>query len=146
MRLGNNSLLSSIFASSTDQNLSKKEIKLHTDFRADKNFRTCWSGCRVQVWVQVQVPACHLRLAIISEGYCRQQSLAEVLTSKSMTELLGQCSCTAWAGWEPLGGRAQNTECFLVCCSTAATGGSLDEKVLPFLQTLVQVWFQQWYL
>ena len=39
---------------------------------ADKTFTTRWSGGRVQVWVQVQAPACHL--AITSDGYSRRQS------------------------------------------------------------------------
>ena len=39
---------------------------------ADKTFTTRWSGGRVQVWVQVQAPACHL--AITPEGCSRRQS------------------------------------------------------------------------
>ena len=29
----------------------------------NKNFTTCWSGCRVQVWVQVWAPAGHLAIS-----------------------------------------------------------------------------------
>ena len=46
----------------------EKEFKLHTvywtlfwGFRADKTSTTHWSGCRVQVWVQVRAPANLLR-------------------------------------------------------------------------------------
>ena len=63
-------------------------------FGADKTFTTRWSGWRVQVWVQVQAPACHL--AITPEGYSRRQS--KVLTAKSIAELLGPRSGTARAG------------------------------------------------
>ena len=65
--------------------------KLFWDFRADKTFAlfaTRWSGSRVQVWIQVQAPAGHLK--ITSEGYSRRQS--QVLTAKSMAELFGQRS------------------------------------------------------
>ena len=64
------------------------------DFVAEKSFTICWSGCRVQVHIQVQGPACHL--AITPEGYSRRQSKA--LTENSRAELLGQHYCTAWAG------------------------------------------------
>ena len=63
-------------------------------FWADKTSTTHWSGCRVQVWVHVQAPACHL--AITPKGCLRRQS--KVLTAKSMAQLLGQRSCNAWAG------------------------------------------------
>ena len=45
---------------------------LFTDLEADKTSTTRWSGSRVQVWVQLQAPACHL--AITPEGVdCRNQ-------------------------------------------------------------------------
>ena len=65
-------VLSSILAFS-------KEFKPHTiywtlfwGFGADKNSTIHGSGGRVQVWVQVWAPACHL--AITPEGYSRRQS------------------------------------------------------------------------
>ena len=64
------------------------------DFRADKTLTTRWSGARLQVWVQVWVPACHL--AITPNDYSRRKS--KDLTAKSMAELLGTHSGTAWAG------------------------------------------------
>ena len=90
------SLLSeSILAFSTDLKRIQTPHSLFWGFGADKTSTTHWSGCRVQVWVQIWAPACHL--AIIPEGYSRRQS--KVLTAKSMAKLLGPCSCTAWAGW-----------------------------------------------
>ena len=72
MRFGIPSQLSSILS-------FYKEFKLHTvywtlfwGFEADKTTTTQWSGGRVQVWVQVQVPAGHL--AITLEGCSRRQS------------------------------------------------------------------------
>ena len=72
----------------------KTPHRLFWDLRADKTFTTRWSGGRVQVWVQVRAPACHL--AITPEGYSRRQS--KDLTAKSIAELLGPRSGTAWAG------------------------------------------------
>ena len=69
--------------------------RLFWDFGADQTCTTCWSGGRVHVWVQVQTLASHL--AITPEGYSRRQS--KVLTSKSIAELLGPRSGTAWVDW-----------------------------------------------
>ena len=57
-------------------------------------FQSCWSGGRVQVWVQVRAPACHL--AITPKYSFRGQ--AKVSTAKSMAELLGQRSGTVFVG------------------------------------------------
>ena len=123
MRVGNHSLQASILASSTEL----KRIRTLTDYPgipeqikplqhvgraaetkfeshrlcrdswADKAFTTCWSGCRIQVWVQVWAAACHL--AITPKGCLRRIiEHRKVLAAKSMAELLGQCSATAWAG------------------------------------------------
>ena len=55
---------------------------LHTD----KTFTTSWSGGRVQVWAEVQAPACHL--AITPEGYSRRQSNNQGFDSKSNGQAL----------------------------------------------------------
>ena len=90
---------------------------------------THWSGCRVQVWVKVIAPACHL--AITPKGFSRRQS--KVLTAKSMVKLLGQRSSTAWAGRT-----GEHKGCFQVGCSrwgaVRATTGYLEENVLPLLR------------
>ena len=97
------------------------------DFRADKFFTTCWSGGRVQVWVQVWAPAGHL--VITAEGHYRRQS--KVLTAKSNAKLSEQRSSTAWADQtsehkhRALPNRQQSLQ--------AATC-SLEENVLPILQ------------
>ena len=42
------------------------------DFGGDKTFTTRWSGCRVQVWVQVWAPAGRLAISqILSDGCSR---------------------------------------------------------------------------
>ena len=78
-----------------------------------KTFTTHWSGGRVQVWVEVWAPACHLT----PEGYSRRQS--KFLTAKSILKLLRtrSCQCTAWAGWTHDGQASTNTGRFLVCSS-----------------------------
>ena len=43
-----------IFNRSTDPLIIETAHSLLRDFRADKTFKTRWSGCRVQVWVQVR--------------------------------------------------------------------------------------------
>ena len=51
MRVGIDSSLASIIASSTDPTRLGIQTphRLFRDFRADKTFATSWSGCRVQV-------------------------------------------------------------------------------------------------
>ena len=90
MRVGINSLLSSISAFSTDLKRIQTPHRLFWGFEADKTSTTHWSGWRVQVWA----PTGHL--AITPKGYSRIQS--KILTAKSMAKLFGQCSGTAWAG------------------------------------------------
>ena len=65
------SVMPSISAFLTDPKRIQTPHSLFWDFWADKSFTTCWSGCRVQGWVQVQAPACHL--AITPEGCSRRQ-------------------------------------------------------------------------
>ena len=94
------------------------------DFRAET---TRWSGCRVQVWVQVWPPACHL--AITPKGYSRRQS--KVLTAKSMAKLLGPRSGTAWAGRT---GEHKHRAFPSRRQSLRAATGSLEENMLPLLR------------
>ena len=94
VRVGIESLLSSISAFSTDLKSIQTPHSLFRDFGADKTFTTRCSGARVQVLVQVRAPAFHLK--ITPEGYSRRQT--KVLTTKSMIKRMGQCSGTAWAG------------------------------------------------
>ena len=91
MEVDIDSQLSSISAVSTD--LKFEFHNFFWDYRADKTFTICWSGGRVQVWVQGQSPAG--LLAITSEGYSRRQ--LEDLTAKSMAEFFWLRSGTAWA-------------------------------------------------
>ena len=49
-------------ASVTDLKRIQTPHSLCCDFRGDKTFTTYWSGCRVQVSVQVWAPACHLAI------------------------------------------------------------------------------------
>ena len=93
-RVGIKSQLPLISVFSTDLKRIITPHWLFWDLVAEKSFTIRWSGCRVQVHIQVQGPACHL--AITPEGYSRRQSKA--LTENSRAELLGQHYCTAWAG------------------------------------------------
>ena len=81
------------FQISTDSKRIETPHRLFWNFGVDKTSTTHWSGGRVQVWVQVQAPACHL--AITPEGYSRSYSNGS--KAKSMAELLGPRSGTAWA-------------------------------------------------
>ena len=38
-----------------------KKNRTHRVYSVYKAFATCWSGCRIQVWVQVWAPAVHLK-------------------------------------------------------------------------------------
>ena len=49
---------------------------LFRDFGAGKTSTFRWSGCRVQVWVQVRAPAGHL--TITPEGYSRRQLVLRI--------------------------------------------------------------------
>ena len=89
MKVGNNSSLASISASST----VRKEFELHT----------VYSGILEQIkQLQLIGQAAKFKfeskfkhLPIDSEGYSRRQK--KVLTAQSIAELLGQCSGTAGA-------------------------------------------------
>ena len=50
-------LQASILASSTNLKRIQAPHSLFRDFRAEKTSTTCWSGCRVQEWVQVWAPS-----------------------------------------------------------------------------------------
>ena len=79
-----------------DTLLTYKEFRLFWDFWAacvDQTCTTRWSSGRVQVWVQVRAHTSHL--AITSWG--RSTMNSKVLTAKSMAQLLGLSSGTAWA-------------------------------------------------
>ena len=61
-----------IFNCSTDLKRIQTSHHLFRDFGANKNVTTCWSGGRVQVWIQVWALAS--QLAITPEDYSRRQS------------------------------------------------------------------------
>ena len=65
--LGSNS------ASVTDLKRIETLHSLCCDFEGYKTFTTCWSGSRVQVWVQVWAPAGHLAISLkaVPEGNWR---------------------------------------------------------------------------
>ena len=80
--------LASISASSTDLKRIQTPYSLFRDFRADKTFAACWSGCRGQVWVQVWAHAGPLAQRLLkrtSKGF----------DTKSMAKLSGQHFRTA---------------------------------------------------
>ena len=91
MRVGIDSLLSSILAFSTD--LLVKEFKLHTDYS--------WITEQIKPLQPVgqtaefKVESKFKPLPVIWSDYSRRQS--KVLTAKSMAQLLGRRSCTALA-------------------------------------------------
>ena len=64
MRLGNHSQIASIQATSVDLRRIQTPHSLFRDFGADKTFTFRWSGCKVQVSVQVQAPARHLAIRL----------------------------------------------------------------------------------
>ena len=107
-----------------------KELKLHTDYcgvsGADKTFTTRWSGSRVQVWVQVRAPACHL--AITPESYSSRQSKV-LLQIKGRA--LGAALLHSLGGSD---GRPQTQAFPSRRQSLRAATSSLVEKVLPLLR------------
>ena len=107
------------------------------DFWTDKSFTTRQSGCRVQVWVQVLAPACHL--AITPEGYSTRQS--KVVTAKSIAELEGHSSGTAWAGRT---GEHKHREFPSQLQLLLAAAGSLEEEVLYWLSSRVKLFCKFW--
>ena len=62
--------LGSNLASLTDLKRIQIPHSLCCDFGGNITFATPWSGCRVQVWVQVWGPACHLAISskAVAEG------------------------------------------------------------------------------
>ena len=75
LRVDIGSLLSSILAFTTDLQMNSNSTQITLGicpFGAWKTLTTRWSGCRVQVWVPVRAPACHLASA--PEDYSRSQS------------------------------------------------------------------------
>ena len=83
MRLGIYSQLSSNKVFSMDLKRVETLHSLFWDFWTDKTFTTSWSDCRVQVWVQVLDPACHLAITGTLEGYSRRHAkvLSQLLTA-----------------------------------------------------------------
>ena len=63
MSLRKVTLLGSNLASVTDLKRIETPHSLCCDFGGYKTFTTRWSGGRVQVWVQVWAPACHLAIS-----------------------------------------------------------------------------------
>ena len=86
--------LGSNLVSVTDLKRIETPHSLCCDFGGYKTFTTRWSGGRVQVWVQVWAPACHLAISpkAVPEGNQRFRGQ----TWKSTAKHLGQLSCSAW--------------------------------------------------
>ena len=63
MSLRKVTLFCSNWAPVTDLKRIETPHSLYCDFGGYKTFTTCWSGSTVQVWVQVQAPACHLAIS-----------------------------------------------------------------------------------
>ena len=122
MKVGNNSSLASISASST----VRKEFELHT----------VYSGILEQIkQLQLIGQAAKFKfeskfkpLPIASEGYSRRQK--KVLTAQSIAELLGQCSGTAGAVWTA---EHKHSVFSSWLRSPLAAASSLEDKVLPLL-------------
>ena len=98
-------------------------------FGGDKTFTTCWSGGRVQVWVQVRAPAgpiskCHLE--ITPEGYSRRQS--KVLTANQWPSSWGRAP--AQLGWVGRASTKTGVSESAAGQSLRAATGLLEEKLL----------------
>ena len=93
------------------------------DFGADKTSTTCWSGGRVQVWVQIRAPAGHL--AITPEGYSRRQLVLRVKFWLQNQWPSSWGRAPAQLGRVGLASRRQSLQ--------AATG-SLEQNMPPFLR------------
>ena len=104
MSVGMDSHLSSISAFLTNLK-TQCPHSIFRDFRADKTFTACWSGCRVQVWVQVQ--AWQLILKAFPEDNWRFWMQSQCLSSWG--------SALAQVGLVWLA--SMNIGCFWVCCS-----------------------------
>ena len=112
------------------KNSNSTQIVLFQGFQGRQNLHNSlvrWQSSRLQVWVQVQAPACHL--AITSKGnYSRTQS--KVLTAKSMAGHLGQLPGTAWAVQT---GKHQHRTFPSQVLSLLVMTGSLEENFLCHL-------------
>ena len=98
--------LGSNLASVTDLKRIETPHSLCCDFGGYKTFTTRWSGGRVQVWVQVWAPACHLAISpkAVPEGNRRFKGQNQRPSSwGSSPALLGR---VRWA--------STNTGCFRV--------------------------------
>ena len=76
----------------TKKNLNSTQIIL--GFQSRKTFTTLWSGCKVQVWVQVQAPVCYL--AVTPKRYSRRQS--KVLLQNQWLSSLGSVQAPGQVG------------------------------------------------
>ena len=98
MSLGKVTLLGSNLASVTDLKRIETPHSLCCDFRGYKTFTTRWSGGTVQVWVQVQAPACHLAISpkAVPEGNRRFRGQNQLPSSwgssPALLALVGQAS------------------------------------------------------
>ena len=101
--------LGSYLASVTYLKRIQTPHSLCCDFRGYKTFTICWSGGRVQVWVQVWAPACHLAISLkaVPEGNQRYRGQNQQPSSWGRSPaLLGLVRLAS-----------TNTRCFQVCCS-----------------------------
>ena len=121
-----NSLCSNL-ASVTDLKRIQTPHSLCCDFGGYKTFTTRWSGGRVQVWVQVWAPACHLAISpkAVPEGNQRfswqnQQPSSWPESWGSSSALLAQAST--------------NTVFPSQLQSLQAATCSLEETMLPLLR------------
>ena len=111
-------LLGSNLASVTDLKRIETPYSLCCDFGGYKTFTICWSGSRVQVWVQVWA------LQVIWQSPWRLfQKVIEGLEGKSTAKLLGQLCCSACAGWTGKPGKDKH-RVFPTLKSAAVAAGS----------------------
>ena len=97
--------LGSNLASVTDLKRIQTPHSLCCDFGGDKTFTTRWSGCRVQVWVQVWAPAAQLAISpkAVPEGNRRfrgqNQWPSAWGSSPALLARVGRASTNTWRFW-----------------------------------------------
>ena len=126
MNLRNVTSLGSNLASVTDLKRTETPHSLCCDFGGYKTFTTRWSGGRVQVWVQVWAPACHLAISpkAVPEGNWKFRGLNHRPSS--------------WGRFPALHARGRTGKHIHRAFpsrlpSLLAATGSLEENMLPLL-------------
>ena len=127
MSLRKVTLLGSNSASVTDLKRIQTPHSLYCDFGGYKGFTTCWSGGKVQVWVQVWAPACHLAISPKAVREDNRRFRGQNHTAK----LLGPISGFACSGQT---GEHKHRVFPSLRQSLLAATSSLEENMLPLLQ------------